>query len=134
MHDDGHLTCLDISPTWLAEAKRRLGRSPNVDFLLGDAREIGLPEAAFDVVIAHYVLHDIDRPALAPTVIALARSIRPGGRFVAVEPMGSRHTHAALSADDLVAVMSAAGLREVSREEMASIAGRAMVAVFRRPE
>ena len=39
-----------------------------------------------DLIVAHFVLHDVDRAALPATLVALARSLRPGGRFVVVEP------------------------------------------------
>ena len=130
----GRLTCLDVSPTWLAEARRRLRRFENVDFVLGDAAEIELPVAAFDLVLAHYVLHDVDRAVLADTLGSLARALRPGGRLVAVEPLGSRHVHDALSADALRPVMEAAGLVEVSHDEIAAYPGRAVRSVFRRPD
>ena len=57
----GRLTCLDVSPTWLAEARRRLRRFTNVEFLLGEAPTVGLPEATFDVILANFVLHDLPR-------------------------------------------------------------------------
>jgi len=40
----------------------------------------------YDLFVAHFVLHDVDRAALPATLVALARSLRPGGRFVVVEP------------------------------------------------
>ena len=39
----GRLTCLDVSPTWLAEARRRLRRFTNVEFLLGEAPTAACP-------------------------------------------------------------------------------------------
>ncbi len=80
------LTCLDVSPAWLAEARQRLRRQANVRFLLGEAPALALPDARFDVILAHFVLHDVDRAALPATLAALSRSLRPGGRFVVVEP------------------------------------------------
>jgi SAM-dependent methyltransferase len=100
--------------------------------VLGDVREVALPEATFDVVVANYVLHDVDRSALPATLSALTRSIRPGGRFVAVEPLRSRHVHALLSADELAGLMSDAGLQIVSSEEIESMPGPATLSVFER--
>jgi len=128
----GRLTCADVSPTWLAEARSRLGHARNVEFVQGDVREVPLPPAAYDVVLANYVLHDVDRAALPATLAALARSIRPGGRFVAVEPLRSRHVHALLSADELAGLMAEAGLRRVSSEEIESMPGPASLSVFER--
>jgi SAM-dependent methyltransferase len=128
----GHLTCADVSPTWLAEARGRLRRARNVDFVLGDLREVALPEATFDVALANYALHDVDRSALPATLSALARSIRPGGRFVAVEPLRSRHVRALLSAEELASLMADAGLQRVSSQEIDSMPGPATLSVFER--
>jgi SAM-dependent methyltransferase len=124
----GHVTCLDVSPTWLAEARRRLRRFDNVDFLLGSAPAAALPAAAFDIVLAHYVLHDVDKDTLADSLAALAKALRPGGRFVAVEPIGAHH---GLSADELGPLMATVGLSEQRREVVHPPFGSAIGAVYR---
>jgi ubiquinone/menaquinone biosynthesis C-methylase UbiE len=125
----GRLTCLDVSPGWLAEARRRLRRHGNVDFLLGEATDVGLPAAEFDVILANFVLHDVDRAALPATLDGLGRSLRPGGRFVVVEPVGSRH---ALPAGSLPTLMASAGLGEVSRTSVQTLLGSAERSVYRK--
>lgn len=133
----GRLTCLDVSPAWLAEARRRLRRAANVEFLLGEAPTVGLPDAAFDLILAHFVLHDVDRAALPDVLAALARSLRPGGRFVVVEPDTSHGTwgrivpgHHHLGVDDLRSVMAGAGLVEASHERVRSMGGSALRSVY----
>lgn len=124
----GRVTCLDVSPRWLGEARRRLRRFDNVDFLLGSVPAVGLPAAAFDVVIAHYVLHDVDGAALPGSLAALSNALRPGGQFVVVEPIGAHH---GFSADELSPLMDAAGLTEQSREVLHPPFGLATRAVYR---
>jgi len=133
----GRLTCLDVSPAWLAEARRRLGRFTNVEFLLGEAPTIGLPEATFDVILANFVLHDVARDALPGVLVALARSLQPDGRFVVVEPdtssgSGSRivPAHHRLPAQELRSQMAVAGLAEQSREIVAAPGGPAVRSVY----
>jgi len=133
----GRLTCLDVSPVWLAEARRRLRRRANVEFLLGQAPAIALPAAAYDLILAHFVLHDVDRSALPATLEALARSLRPGGRFVVVEPGGPEGSsgglvppHRRLGADELRSVMAAAGLFEQSSQPVRPPFGSALQTVF----
>ncbi len=133
----GRLTCLDVSPTWLAEARRRLGQFTNVEFLLGEAPTAALPEATFDVILAHFVLHDVDREALPAVLVALARSLRPDGRFVVVEPdtasgSGNRivPAHHRLPAGELRSQMAAAGLTEQSREIVSAPGGSAVRSVY----
>jgi ubiquinone/menaquinone biosynthesis C-methylase UbiE len=128
----GRVTCLDVSSVWLAEARRRLRRHSNVDFILGEAPEVGLAPASFNMILAHYSIHDVDRSASPVTLTALARALKAGGRFVVVEPAARGHIHHALSPEELHDYMAAAGLDEVSLEEIASLPGGAYESVFRR--
>ncbi len=125
----GRLTCLDVSPTWLAEARRRLRHHDNVEFLLGEATDVALPIGVFDVIVANFVLHDVDREALPVTLGALAASLRADGRFVVVEPVGSRHS---LPPGMLPTLMQAAGLEQVSSAPVRTIMGSAEQSVYRR--
>jgi len=102
----GRVTCLYVSPIWLGGARRRLRRFDNVDFLLGEASAVALPAATFDVVLAHYVLHDVDGAALTDSSGRCRIHFDPGGRFVVVEPIGAQH---GLGADELGSLMDAAG-------------------------
>ena len=125
----GHLTCLDVSPSWLAEARRRLRAFPNVDFMLGEAAEAGLPSGGYDLVVAHYVLHDVDPTVLPDTIGALAGALRHGGRFVVVEPVGSHH---GLTVVQLNALMAKVELDEESHAPVHPPFGSAIQVVYRR--
>lgn len=129
----GRLTCFDVSGTWLGEARCRLRGFSNVDFYEGDASRGELPRGPFDVIFAQYVLHDVDRTALPLTLASLARVLRAGGRFVAVEPVSSAHIHALFSAEELRAAMAAVGLTETYRDEVPFLPGRARRSVFVKP-
>jgi ubiquinone/menaquinone biosynthesis C-methylase UbiE len=128
LHRGGRLTCFDVSPTWLAEARRRLRRYDNVDFLLGEATEHVLPADAYDVIVANFVLHDVDRTALPATLAALAGALHGDGRFVVVEPVGSRHS---LPPGTLPDLMAAAGLEEISNTPVRTLLGAGERSVFR---
>ena len=70
---------------------------------------MGLPEASFDVVLVHWMLHDVapwDRPSI---VAELARLLRPGGRLFSREPTGAKHGMPAAQARE---VFAGAGLTE----------------------
>ena len=101
----GHLDCVDISHGWMAVIRKTLRRYDNVGYHLGHITRLDLPDAAYDVVVIHFVLHEVpanERPAV---VEALARKLRPGGRLVLREPQGE-----GLTSDKMRRLASAAGL------------------------
>lgn len=124
------LTCLDVSPTWLAEARRRLAGFDNVTFLLGEAPEAGLPAGGFDLVWAHYVLHDVDPAALPAVLEALAHALAPHGRFVVIEPAA---THHGPSVDELGQRIQQVGLVETDNQPIRGFGGAARQLSYRRP-
>jgi ubiquinone/menaquinone biosynthesis C-methylase UbiE len=127
----GHLTCMDVSARWQAVIRKVLRDYPDVEFRLGDVRHIGLPARSFDVVLAHWMLHDVapwDRPSI---VAELARLLRPGGRLFSREPTNARHGMPAAQVRELFA---AAGLTEtLATQGKAPILGEHYRAVWMRP-
>ena len=90
------------------------------------------------MILANFVLHDVARDALPAVLVALARSLRPEGRFVVVEPdpssgSGSRIVppHHRFLAGELRSQMAAAGLAEQSREIVSAPGGPAVRSVYR---
>lgn len=71
------VTGIDRSPEMIRQAQEKY---PNLQFRVMDAREITLPES-FDAVFSNATLHWIREPECV--VAGIARSLRPGGRFVA---------------------------------------------------
>ncbi|MCB4821489.1 class I SAM-dependent methyltransferase [Roseicella aerolata] len=67
---------LDFAPAMTAEARRR---HPGIDFRVGDAEAIPLPDAAMDTVICAFGMLHMDRPERV--LAEIARVLRPGGRF-----------------------------------------------------
>jgi ubiquinone/menaquinone biosynthesis C-methylase UbiE len=101
----GYLDCVDVSHGWMAVIRKTLRRYANVDYHLGHITRLDLPEATYDVVVVHFVLHEI--PALErPAVVgALARNLKPGGRLVLREPQGG-----GLTPDELHRLADTVGL------------------------
>ena len=131
LQGSGRLTCMDVSARWQAVIRKVLRAYPDVEFRLGDVREMGLPEGSFDIVLVHWMLHDVapqDRPSI---VAELARLLRPGGRLFSREPTGAKHGMPAAQARELYA---AAGLRESrATEGRALIFGEYYRAVWTKP-
>ena len=128
---DGHLTCVDISERWQHALRSVLKAYPDVRLCCGDIRTLGLPEAGYDVVLVHWMLHDVppwDRPGI---VAELARLLRPGGRLFSREPTNTKHGMPAAQLRDLFA---AAGLSEtLASEGKAPILGEHYRAVWTKP-
>jgi ubiquinone/menaquinone biosynthesis C-methylase UbiE len=82
------LTAIELSPEMLSVARKRaadLGRE--VDLREGNAEALDFPDASFDTVVCTFALCTIpdDRKAVAEA----KRVLRAGGRFVAIEHVGS---------------------------------------------
>ncbi len=76
---------IDQSREMLAVARVNLERAglDNGRVRLGDMYQLALPDASFDAVIIHQVLHYADRPAAV--IVEAARVLRPGGTLVLVD-------------------------------------------------
>jgi ubiquinone/menaquinone biosynthesis C-methylase UbiE len=76
----GHLELFDLQAEMLAKARQKVeaaGLARRVSYTQGDARELALPTAGFDVAFLVAVLGEIPEPHKC--LAALARVIRPGG-------------------------------------------------------
>jgi len=84
----GHLDCVDVSRGWMDVIRMTLRRFNNISYHLGHITEIDLPASAFDVVVMHFVLHDIPAAERPGVVTALAQLLKPAGRLILREPQG----------------------------------------------
>lgn len=113
-----HVTGLDNSPEMLRLARARLQSLPadSHDLVQGDFTSLPFPDAGFDTVLLHQVLHYAQEPE---TVLAeAARVTRARGRIAVVdfaahdrEDLRSRHAHARLGFSDeqMLALLTQAG-------------------------
>lgn len=77
---------IDITPAMVAAARdnaRQRGLD-NVRFMTANAERLPFPEAVFDIVTCRYAAHHFRRPQLV--VNEVARVLRPGGRFIVIDP------------------------------------------------
>jgi ubiquinone/menaquinone biosynthesis C-methylase UbiE len=82
----GQLACVDISRGWINVLHKTMRNYNHVSCHLGHITKVDLPDAIFDVVIIHYVLHDIPAAERLLVVNTLVRKLKPGGRFILREP------------------------------------------------
>jgi ubiquinone/menaquinone biosynthesis C-methylase UbiE len=71
------VTGVDITDAHIELARQRLGNRGTI--VKADMRELPFPDASFDYVYSHGVLHHSDQPGKAAKEIL--RVLRPGGRF-----------------------------------------------------
>jgi ArsR family transcriptional regulator len=81
----GQALGIDQSREMLAVARVNLERAgaSNGMVRLGDMYQLPLPDASFDAVVIHQVLHYADRPAAV--IAEAARVLRPGGLLIVVD-------------------------------------------------
>ena len=81
----GQALGIDQSREMLAVARVNLERAGSANGMvrLGDMYQLPLPDASFDAVVIHQVLHYADRPAAA--IAEAARVLRPKGVLVVVD-------------------------------------------------
>jgi ubiquinone/menaquinone biosynthesis C-methylase UbiE len=80
----GAVIGLDLSEAMIAEATGRAqGLDLNVEFRVGDARDLPFPDATFDACRAETLLQHVPQPDLA--VGEMVRVVKPGGRIVLLD-------------------------------------------------
>jgi tRNA (cmo5U34)-methyltransferase len=76
------VTLIDLSQLMLTKARERVGRATqgNIATIQGDIRQIDLPTASYDIILAAAVLHHLRTDAEWRDVFsAFHRALRPGG-------------------------------------------------------
>jgi SAM-dependent methyltransferase len=82
----GRVTAFDLSPGYLAEARRRAAANKAaVAFVQADAERLPFADGSFARVWGNAILHHLDLPRAAQE---LQRILRPSGRAVFCEPWG----------------------------------------------
>jgi ubiquinone/menaquinone biosynthesis C-methylase UbiE len=108
---NGELTCLDISESWIKVVKHRFQEYDHVNYILGDITTMELVENAYDVILIHFVLHDIDKAIRSTVIEKLNYVLKPGGRLIIREPVSDSH---GMPGDEVRQLMQDNGLVEGS--------------------
>lgn len=89
-HPSLDLTGIDLSPAYLAEARRRgagAGRIGATRFAQANAEALPLADASVDAVTCVYLFHELPRQVRATVAVEIARVLRPGGRLIFVDSL-----------------------------------------------
>jgi len=114
LQDGGSITCVDICPSLVRIAEKRLRRYPNAKCLLGRIENLGLEATSFDRIVIHNALHDIPEGERKNTVAELARVLKVGGKLHLREPMKPSH---GATPDEIRALTNGVGLEEERSSE-----------------
>ncbi len=109
---NGHLTCIDIDAHAMGNARRRLSRFNNVDFVLDEIRKIPEPAEPYDVAVIQFVLHDVLAQDRKPIIEALAKWLKDGGVLHVREPKEF------VVVEDLQKLLKEAGFNEVEAKSV----------------
>lgn len=82
----GQLTCADISSLWQAECRKHLAKFENISYFNDDIYQLDASEQ-FDIIYAHFVLHDLPYPELEKVIPHLVQLLKRGGTLVIREPI-----------------------------------------------
>ena len=117
LNKGGHLTCIDLSPYWIAKAKKRLQKFANVECKHGDIGELDIPDFSFDVITIIRVLHDISPKKRQNIIMTLSRKLIKGGGFFIRERIAESH---GMPVSEIQALLAEAGLKEMEHTETKS--------------
>ena len=87
-------TGLDLSPPYLAEARRLIGDTARVKLIEGAAEKLPFEDASLDLVVSSFLLHELPAEIRGKALAEIARVLRPDGLVVVVDSI-QRGDHAA---------------------------------------
>lgn len=79
------LTGLDLSPPYLAEARRLIGRTARVKLIDGAAEKLPFDDASVDLVVSSFLMHELPPEIRLAALKEMARVLRPDGLVVIVD-------------------------------------------------
>jgi ubiquinone/menaquinone biosynthesis C-methylase UbiE len=87
----GQVVGIDPSVEMVGYAARKAGRARNLQFQVGTAEALDLPDGQFDVVVTSLMLHHLPADLRMPALREMYRVLRPGGTLLVAEAQMPRH-------------------------------------------
>jgi cyclopropane fatty-acyl-phospholipid synthase-like methyltransferase len=116
-------TGVDLSPSYIASARRRFGARGT--FRVGDAGELQTGGERFDIVLAIALIHHLDDTQSRHLFATAAAALAPGGRFVTLDcvrvPRQNPVARAIIDRDRGQHVRTAGGYEDLARESFGDV-------------
>jgi len=125
-HRGGHLDCIDISSKWMKIIQRTLRRYDNVDFFQGNLGELGLENKSYDLIVSHFVLHEIPNEDLPRLLYTFSQLLNTRGRVVFREPIRKMP-----DSNKLKKLAKSSGLRVTSLSQSRLLLGDLIEGIFK---
>jgi len=100
--------------------KKKLKKYPNVEFKIGDISEIDIKIGSYDVILSHFVLHDVEEGIRQRTLNALTSALKKTGKLYIKKPLSKSH---GMPAEEIRELMTQSGLKEIDFKIFKSFAG-----------
>jgi ubiquinone/menaquinone biosynthesis C-methylase UbiE len=81
------VTGVDLSPPYLAVAKRQLSAWSRVKLIEANAESLPLTDSSVDIVTCVYLFHELPRRAREAVAAEIQRVLKPGGRLIFVDSL-----------------------------------------------
>ena len=78
---------VDLSEAYLREARRRLGRRPMLQAVVGKAEALPIADASLDAAASIFLFHELPPDVRRNVAREIARVLKPGGLFVLVDSL-----------------------------------------------
>lgn len=88
---EGTLTCVDLSEAFLRRVRKKLRKYSNVDYILGDIRELNIPSNTFDRITISWVIHHLPEEELPDILQSIVRTLKPDGKVYVIEFLSPPH-------------------------------------------
>lgn len=82
-----NVTGLDLSRAYLDEARRHAGERPNLRLVEANAEDMPLAAASQDMVVSHFLFHELPGGARRNVAREFTRVLKPGGLLVVVDSL-----------------------------------------------
>jgi len=81
------LVGLDLSPPYLVEARRLIGRTARVKLIEGAAEALPFDDGNLDLVVSSFLMHELPSAVRSRALSEMARVLKPDGLVVVVDSM-----------------------------------------------